>query len=105
MQEIRIGLVGAGWMGKDHSVSIANALMLFGPDMGKPVYELVADVNETNARQACEKLGYQRWTTDWMELVRIRQSIWSIFVPRTICITSSPKQPWKATSIASVKSR
>ncbi|MCD8499496.1 MAG: Gfo/Idh/MocA family oxidoreductase [Clostridiales bacterium] len=70
MQEIRIGLVGAGWMGKDHSVSIANALMLFGPDMGKPIYEMVADVNEANARQACEKLGYKRWTTDWIELVQ-----------------------------------
>lgn len=70
MQEIRIGLVGAGWMGKDHSVSIANALMLFGPDMGKPIYEMVADVNEANARQACEKLGYKRWTTAWMELVQ-----------------------------------
>ena len=70
MQEIRIGLVGAGWMGKDHSVSIANALMLFGPEMGKPVYEFVADVQAANAQQACDKLGYKRWTTDWMEVVQ-----------------------------------
>ncbi|NCB00315.1 MAG: hypothetical protein EOM70_13185, partial [Clostridia bacterium] len=35
----------------------------------KPVFEMVADVNEDNARQACEKLGYRRFTTDWMELV------------------------------------
>ena len=70
MKEIRIGLVGAGWMGRDHSVSIAHALMLYGPEMGKPVYEMVADVNEANARQACEKLGYKRYTTDWIELVK-----------------------------------
>ena len=70
MKEIRIGLVGAGWMGKDHATSIANAQMLFGPQMGKAVFEMVADVNEANAKQACEKLGYKRYTTDWMELVK-----------------------------------
>ena len=34
MKEIRIGLVGSGWMGKAHSSALADAEMLFGPDYG-----------------------------------------------------------------------
>ena len=34
MKEIRIGLVGSGWMGKAHSSALADAEMLFGPDDG-----------------------------------------------------------------------
>lgn len=38
MKEIRIGLVGAGWMGKAHSTAMLNEQMLFGPDFGVPVF-------------------------------------------------------------------
>ncbi len=31
-QKIRIGLVGAGWMGKAHASALANAQLLFGPE-------------------------------------------------------------------------
>jgi len=67
--EIRIGLVGAGWMGKAHTNAFVNALMAFGPESGKPVFELVSDVSEDAAKTACEKLGYARWTTNWKEVV------------------------------------
>lgn len=67
--EIKIGLVGAGWMGKSHTNSFVNALLLFGPEGGKPVFELVSDVEEEAARLAVEKLGYRRFTTDWKEVV------------------------------------
>ncbi|MBM7656027.1 Gfo/Idh/MocA family protein [Neobacillus cucumis] len=69
MKEIRIGLVGAGWMGKAHTNSFLNALMLFGPDAGKPVFEVVADVSIEAAKVACEKLGYSRWVESWQEVV------------------------------------
>lgn len=67
--EIKIGLVGAGWMGKAHTNAFVNALMAFGPENGKPVFELVSDVSEEAAKAACEKLGYSRWTKDWKEVV------------------------------------
>ena len=69
MQKIRIGLVGAGWMGKAHSSALLNAQMLFGPDYGVAVFEMVADNNEASAKEAQHKLGYKRYTTNWMELV------------------------------------
>ena len=49
MKEIRIGLVGAGWMGKAHSSAMLNEQMLFGPEYGVPVFEIVADNNAESA--------------------------------------------------------
>lgn len=69
MKEIRIGLVGAGWMGTAHSTSMMNAQMLFGPDYGVPVFEMVADANEASAKRAQHKVGFKRITTDWHDLV------------------------------------
>lgn len=70
MKEVRIGLVGAGWMGKAHSNALLNAQMLFGPDFGTAVFEVVADANEESAKKAQHKLGYKRYTTDWHEVVK-----------------------------------
>ena len=69
MRTIRIGLVGAGWMGKAHSAAIMNSLMLFGKESGVPEYEIVADANLEAARAAHELLGYKRYTADWKEVV------------------------------------
>lgn len=69
MKEIRIGLVGAGWMGKAHSSALLDAQMLFGPDYGVAVFEMVADSNEASAKEAQHKIGFKRMTTDWHELV------------------------------------
>ncbi|MCH4179635.1 MAG: Gfo/Idh/MocA family oxidoreductase [Megasphaera sp.] len=69
MKEIRIGLVGAGWMGKAHSSAMLDEQMLFGPDFGVPVFEMVADANEESAKIAQHKIGFKRMTTDWHDLV------------------------------------
>ena len=69
MKEIRIGLVGAGWMGKAHSSAFLDAQMLFGPDYGTAVFEIVADSNEDSAKEACHKIGFKRMTTDWQDVV------------------------------------
>ena len=70
MKEIRIGLVGAGWMGKAHSASMLSEQLLFGPEYGVPVFEMVADSNEASAKDAQHKIGFKRMTTDWRELVQ-----------------------------------
>ncbi|MEF3329262.1 Gfo/Idh/MocA family oxidoreductase [Oceanobacillus oncorhynchi] len=67
--DVRIGLVGAGWMGKAHSNSFVNALMAFGPEYGKPVFEVVSDVSVEAAQAACNQLGFSRYTTDWQDIV------------------------------------
>ena len=69
MKEIRIGLVGTGWMGKAHSSALADAQMLFGPDYGVAAFEIVADSNEENAKAAQHKIGFKRVSTDWHDVV------------------------------------
>ena len=66
MKEIRIGLVGSGWMGKAHSSALADAEMLFGPDYGTASFEIVADANEEAAKSAQKKIGFKRTSTDWL---------------------------------------
>lgn len=70
MQNLKIGLIGAGWMGKAHSSALLNAQMLFGPDYGVAEFEIVADDNEASAKSASHQLGYKRWTTNWMDVVK-----------------------------------
>ena len=69
MKEIRIGLVGSGWMGKAHSSALADAEMLFGPDYGTASFEIVADANEEAAKSAQKKIGFKRISTDWNDVV------------------------------------
>jgi len=69
MREIGIGLIGAGWMGKAHSVAYRNVPMIFGPEPAVPRLELVADLNPAWAEAAARNLGFARWTADWREVV------------------------------------
>lgn len=57
MKEIRIGLVGSGWMGKAHSSALADAEMLFGPEYGVASFEMVADSNEAAAKARRKEAG------------------------------------------------
>ena len=57
MTELKVGLVGAGWMGKAHAMSYRTARLAFG---GKPVaavLEVVADANEEIAARAGRRDG------------------------------------------------
>lgn len=67
MSEIRIGVIGAGWMGKAHTTAFHNAKMIFGDDT--PVFELISDVEESHEKNVAESLGYNRWTTNWQDVV------------------------------------
>ena len=66
MNEIRIGLIGGGWMGKAHTTAFHNAKMIFGDDM--PVFEIVSDVTEDAAKAFAEQMGYARYTADWHDV-------------------------------------
>ncbi len=69
MREIRIGLIGAGWMGKAHSVAYQNVAAVFGTEPAVPKLEIVADLNPEWAKAAAANLGFARWTADWREVV------------------------------------
>jgi len=67
MKEVKIGLVGANWMGSYHSIGMTNVRQAF-EDVA-PVFEIVADVNEEAANKAARRFGYKRVTTDWHEVI------------------------------------
>jgi len=99
MNEIRIGLIGGGWMGKAHTTAFHNAKMIFGDDM--PVFEIVSDVTEDAAKAFAEQMGYARYTADWHDVV----SIWWTLRRRTVCTMRWQRQHWSMASMCSARSR
>jgi len=69
MRELRIGLVGAGWMGKVHSAAYRAARQAFGPEPAVPVLDAVADASPALAERAAAEYGYARAVPDWREVV------------------------------------
>jgi predicted dehydrogenase len=69
MRELRIGLVGAGWMGKVHSMSYRTAQSAFGSEPAVPVLDAVMDSNQALAEHAQREYGYRRVVGDWRAIV------------------------------------
>jgi predicted dehydrogenase len=72
--EIRIGLVGFGWMGQAHSRAY-RAIPTYFPEEGVgPRLVGVADSSPDRVKLALENFGYEFGTADWRDLVA-RQDI------------------------------
>ncbi len=69
MTELKIGLIGAGWMGKTHAMSYRAAPLAFGGQPAVPVLEVIADVTDDLAARAAAEFGFNRHTADWREVV------------------------------------
>lgn len=69
MKKVRIGLIGAGFMGRTHAAAYKAVTTIFGDDV-VPELVAVADVFEENAKAVAEKFGFQRWTTDWESIAK-----------------------------------
>lgn len=69
MKDIRIGLIGTGGMGKAHATAFKNVPLVFGNEPGRPVLEIVADVDARALEKWAGDFGFARWTTDWREIV------------------------------------
>jgi predicted dehydrogenase len=68
-REIGIGILGVGWMGELHTASYARVRHHYPELDVVPRLVMAADDVEARARLAAERLGYERWTTDWREVV------------------------------------
>jgi len=68
MKELRIGLVGYGFMGRTHSNAFLQAPRFFDLPR-KPVLKAVAARNEARVKAFAQNWGYESYTTDWRELV------------------------------------
>lgn len=68
MKEIRIGLIGAGWMGTFFASGFYNVRKAYGTEV-VPVFEAVADPIEAAAKKAQDTFGFRKAVTDWHDVV------------------------------------
>lgn len=66
-KEIRVGLIGAGFIGRSHATAYVNQCQ-FGDEM-KVKLVVVADPAEEMAKSLAESHGFLRYTTDWHDVV------------------------------------
>jgi predicted dehydrogenase len=68
MDEIGIGIVGGGYMGKAHAVAFSCVSALFDTDL-RPRLEMVCASSQDSAERYRSAYGFARATSDWRALV------------------------------------
>jgi predicted dehydrogenase len=68
-RKIGIGVIGMGWMGEVHSRSYRAIADRYPGSELLPRLVVCADPVEARARVAQARFGFERWTTDWREVV------------------------------------
>jgi predicted dehydrogenase len=69
MAEIGVGMLGYAFMGKAHSNAFRKLEYLAWPPPLVPRLVAIAGRNEDAVAEAAQRYGYQRWTTDWHDIV------------------------------------
>ncbi|HEY7627934.1 MAG TPA: Gfo/Idh/MocA family oxidoreductase [Ilumatobacteraceae bacterium] len=68
MSSVRVGLVGAGFMGKIHSIAYRNVTMLFGTEVPAVDPVAVTDFDPSLAARAVRDWGWGRAVDTWQEV-------------------------------------
>src|SRR5207249_6811339 len=66
---IGIGEIGMGWMGEVHSRSYRAIPDRFHESGIRPRLVVCADAVEARAQAAQQRFGFERYTTDWREVI------------------------------------
>jgi predicted dehydrogenase len=69
MKEIKIGLIGGGFMGKAHSLAYSAVPMFFWPTDVMPVKHTIAEATPELAATAATRFGFAGSTDDWRRIV------------------------------------
>jgi predicted dehydrogenase len=100
MKEVRIGLIGTGYIGKAHAIAYAQAPTVFNL-RGRLVREMVAEVTPELAAARAQAFGFNRSTGDWRALVA-DPAIDVVDICPTICIK---RWRWRRSATASTSTR
>ncbi len=65
--ELRVGLIGSGFMGRCHSNAFRSVGGLFDLPLD-PVADMLADISDEAAATNAAAMGFQRYTGDWGKL-------------------------------------
>lgn len=66
---LNVGLLGAGFMGKAHSLAYAAMPMFFWPAPALPIRTVICDADGHLAAEGAIRFGFERSTTDWRSVV------------------------------------
>ena len=69
MKKLNVALIGAGFMGKAHSLAYSAMPMFFWPPPAMPHRKTVVEVNEDLAREAAIRFGFEGGSSDWRKVV------------------------------------
>ena len=69
MDTIRIGMIGAGFMCKLHSIALKNYPMYFFPPEANVALQCIADSNVRLAEEGMARYGYKEYEEDWTKLI------------------------------------
>src|SRR6059036_2973493 len=69
MAEIGVGMLGYAFMGKAHSNAFRKVEYMAWPPPLVPRLVAIAGRNEDAVAAAAGRYGYERWTTDWHDIV------------------------------------
>jgi predicted dehydrogenase len=69
VKKYKVGLIGAGFMCKAHSIAYAGMPMFFWPAPGIPVKKTIADITKERAAAAAEQFGFENGTADWKDII------------------------------------
>jgi predicted dehydrogenase len=67
--EIGVGMLGYAFMGKAHSNAFRKIAYMTWPPPLRPRLVSIAGRNEEAVGAAAQRYGYERWTTDWHDIV------------------------------------
>ena len=69
VRTVNVGVIGAGFMGKAHSLAYAAMPMFFWPPPAIPRRLTIAELGDAAAREAAQRYGYERWAGDWRAVI------------------------------------
>jgi predicted dehydrogenase len=69
MKDIKVAVIGGGFMGKAHSIALASYPMYVWPTDLYPVRELIVEINDELAAESQKRFGFNRSGTDWRAAV------------------------------------
>lgn len=69
MEQVGVGLIGTGFMGKCHALAYAAVRRVFGGDLPAPRLALLCDTPAARAAEMADQFGFARATDDWRALV------------------------------------
>ena len=68
-QQIRIALIGAGFIGRSHALALTAVNRVFGRDAVEAIPEVLVDLDLALAEKESASFGFKRFTDDWRTAV------------------------------------